>query len=149
MWGVTPDVFLHANEDLDGVSHPAIEKAADLSPTTIGWLADVDRPAGRGQGRPSGRRREGRASPPARRRVWVSNHGGRQLDQRVDCRRRCGRSPRRSATGPRCTSTAASATVGTCSRRCARAPGCVFVGRPALWALATRGAQGVADLLTC
>ena len=24
VWGVTPDVFLHANEDLEGVSHTAI-----------------------------------------------------------------------------------------------------------------------------
>ena len=50
--------------------------------------------------------------------VWVSNHGGRQLDRSDrDRAGRCPRSPTRSATRPRCTSTAGSATGPTCWRR--------------------------------
>ena len=146
VWGVTPDVFLHANEDVDGVSHTAVEKATDLSPDDIGWLADVTGlpVAVKGVLRADDARVAVAAGASA---VWVSNHGGRQLDRSISTA---------AALGPVAEAVGDGAEVfvdgGIRDGRdvlaaLALGADCVFVGRPALWALATRGAQGVADLL--
>jgi 4-hydroxymandelate oxidase len=146
VWGVTPDVFLHANEDLEGVSHTAIEKASDLSPDDVGWLAEVTGlpVVVKGVLRPDDAKVAVAAGASA---VWVSNHGGRQLDRSISTA---------AALGPVAEAVGDSAEVfvdgGIRDGRdvlAALALGarCAFVGRPALWALATRGAQGVADLL--
>jgi 4-hydroxymandelate oxidase len=146
VWGVTPDVFLHANEDIEGVSHTAVEKAADLSPDDIGWLADVTGlpVAVKGVLRADDAKVAVAAGAAA---VWVSNHGGRQLDRSVSTA---------AALRPVAEAVGDSAEVfvdgGIRDGRdvlaaIALGARCAFVGRPALWALATRGAQGVADLL--
>jgi 4-hydroxymandelate oxidase len=147
VWGVTPDVFLHANEDLEGVSHTAIEKATDLSPDDIGWLHDVTGlpVAVKGVLRPDDAKVAVDAGAAA---VWVSNHGGRQLDRTISTA---------AALEPVAEAIADSAEVfvdgGIRDGRAilaalALGARCVFVGRPALWALATRGSQGVADLVS-
>jgi 4-hydroxymandelate oxidase len=146
VWGVTPDVFLHANEDLEGVSHTAIDKATDLSAADIAWLRDVTSlpVVVKGVLRPDDAKIavDGGASA-----VWVSNHGGRQLDRSI---------PTAVALGPVADAVGDTAEVfvdgGIRDGRdvlAALALGarCAFVGRPPLWALATRGAQGIADLL--
>ena len=76
--------------------------------------------------------------------VWVSNHGGRQLDQAVataDCAaggRRRGRRRR-----PRCTSTGECARGRRRAGRAGpRAREAVFLGRPPLYALAADGQDG-------
>jgi isopentenyl diphosphate isomerase/L-lactate dehydrogenase-like FMN-dependent dehydrogenase len=77
----------------------------------------------------------------------VSNHGGRQLDRSISTV---------AALGPVTAAVADAAEVyvdgGIRDGRdllAALALGarCVFIGRPTLWALATRGAEGVTDLL--
>jgi 4-hydroxymandelate oxidase len=146
VWGVTPDVFLHANEDFEGVSHTAIEKASDLSPDDVGWLGEVTGlpVVVKGVLRPDDATVAVAAGAAA---VWVSNHGGRQLDRSISTAE---------ALGPVAEAVGDSAEVfvdgGIRDGRdvlAALALGarCAFVGRPALWALATRGGQGVADLL--
>jgi 4-hydroxymandelate oxidase len=146
VWGVTPDVFLHANEELEGVSHTAVEKAADLSPDDIGWLADLTGlpVAVKGVLRADDAKVAVAAGASA---VWVSNHGGRQLDRSISTA---------AALRPVADAVGDSAEVfvdgGIRDGRdvlAALALGarCAFIGRPALWALATRGGQGVVDLL--
>jgi 4-hydroxymandelate oxidase len=62
--------------------------------------------------------------------VWVSNHGGRQLDY--------------AAAPADCLAAVADAVGGVAAALGARA---VFLGRPALWALATGGTGGVEALV--
>jgi 4-hydroxymandelate oxidase len=146
VWGVTPDVFLHANEDLEGVSHSAIEKATDLAAADIEWLAEVS-------GLPVVLKGVLRADDAlvavdaGASAVWVSNHGGRQLDRSISTAAALG--PVAEAVGDRVEVYVDGGIRDGRDILAALALGarCAFVGRPALWALATRGAQGVADLL--
>ena len=75
--------------------------------------------------------------------VWVSNHGGRQLDYAAATadvprrRRRRGRAPT-----PRCTSTGECAPAGTRWPRSPSGPARCSSGRPPLYALAVDGADG-------
>ena len=90
---------------------------------------DLDRAAGR-QGHPERRRRarRGRAGADA---VVVSNHGGRQLDRApTPLELLPGIVSTLSATGPRCTSTAASSRAVTSSRRSRSAPAPAWWGGP-------------------
>ncbi|MBA3308980.1 MAG: alpha-hydroxy-acid oxidizing protein [Nocardioidaceae bacterium] len=147
VWEMTPAGYLLANLDLDGASADDLEKALDLTPDDVGWLA-------RSTGLPvvvKGVLRADDAALAARAGaagVWVSNHGGRQLDRAlatadalpavgeavagdaevyVDGGIRDGRD-----------SLAALASGATA----------VFVGRPPLWGLCVGGAGGVTQVLT-
>jgi 4-hydroxymandelate oxidase len=146
VWGVTPDVFLHANEDVDGVSHTAVEKATDLSPDDVGWLRDVTGlpVAVKGVLRADDAKVAVAAGASA---VWVSNHGGRQLDRSISTAEALG--PVAEAVGDTAEVFVDGGIRDGRAVLAALALGarCVFVGRPALWALATRGSQGVADLI--
>jgi 4-hydroxymandelate oxidase len=146
VWDATPLDFLHANEDLGGSRHLDVAKARDLVPADIGWLVEV---TGlpvviKGVLRSDDALLGIKAGASA---VWVSNHGGRQLDRSI-------------ATAEALPAVAAAvgdvAEVyvdgGVRSGRdvlAALALGAraVFVGRPALWALSTGGADGVESLL--
>ena len=80
--------------------------------------------------------------------VWVSNHGGRQLDQAAataDCLARA--SWPRWPTPARCTSTGECAPAGTPSPRSRWGARAVFLGRPPVYALAADGPAGVTRLL--
>ena len=80
--------------------------------------------------------------------VYVSNHGGRQLDGSLGhARRAAGASSRRSATAPRCCSTAACGAARTSSRPARSAPAPASSGRPWFMALAAAGEPGVARML--
>jgi 4-hydroxymandelate oxidase len=76
---VAPELF-RANADPDHDEQPGAEKALDLGPHDIGWLADrTGLPVVvKGVLRPADAVRSVQAGASA---VWVSNHGGRQLDR--------------------------------------------------------------------
>ncbi len=80
--------------------------------------------------------------------IWVSNHGGRQLDGALSSAAALPEVA--AAVGEGAVVLADGGVRGGRDVLTALALGAdaVFVGRPALWALADRGADGVADLLT-
>ena len=146
VWDATPVDFLHANEDLPGISHLDVAKARDLVPADIGWLAEVTgQPVVvKGVLRADDALLSVKAGASA---VWVSNHGGRQLDRSL-------------ATAEALPAVAAA--VGDAAEvyvdggvrtgrdvlaALALGARAVFLGRPALWALSTGGADGVETLL--
>ena len=124
-------------------TRPGAEKATDLGPQDVAWLA-------RGTGlpvvvkgvlRPDDARRCVDAGARA---VWVSNHGGRQLDRAAaTAALPRGRGRRRSGRAPRCTSTAGSAPVARAHGAGPRSATGVFLGRLPLYALAADGSAGV------
>jgi 4-hydroxymandelate oxidase len=147
VWGVTPDIFLHANEDQNGVATVDLEKATDLTPDVIGWLHEVTGlpVVVKGVLRADDARRAVDAGAAA---VWVSNHGGRQLDRSIATAH---------ALAPIAEAVGGVAEIyvdgGVRDGRdvlAALALGarCVFLGRLPLWALATRGSAGVAELMS-
>jgi 4-hydroxymandelate oxidase len=154
IWDVVPDEYSLANLDLQDVPDEAIDKAADLTPETIGWLREVTGlpVVVKGLLRGDDARVAVAAGASA---IQVSNHGGRQLDQ---CVATADALPEivdaLSGTGAevyvdggirRAEHVLAALALG------ARA---VFLGRPALWALTAGGesgeggSEGVAQLLT-
>jgi 4-hydroxymandelate oxidase len=148
VWEVTPDDFLHANTDVDlADGRPAsVEKADDLTPDVVGWLAAVTGlpVVVKGVLRGDDAVRAVDAGAAA---VWVSNHGGRQLDQAVATRW---------ALPEVATAVAGSAEVYVDGgirqgidvlAACALGARAVFLGRPALWALTVAGPDGVARLV--
>ncbi len=153
VWDVVPDEFMRANLDATGLPASALDKADDLTPDTIGWLREITGlpVVAKGVLRDDDARTVVAAGAAA---VYVSNHGGRQLDQAV-------------ATADALPPIAA-AVAGTGAevyvdgglRRAehvlaalALGASAVFLGRPVLWALSAGGADGeggsagVADLL--
>jgi 4-hydroxymandelate oxidase len=147
VWDLVEPGWLRVNFPAEMGSDPTRrEKARDLGPQDIAWLADTfDLPVVvKGVLHPADARRCVDAGAAA---VWVSNHGGRQLDQVwssaealpeiVD---EVGEEVEVYVDGGvrRGTHALAAAALG------ARA---VFLGRPALYALAADGSSGVARLL--
>jgi 4-hydroxymandelate oxidase len=146
VWEATDPAWVRAN--YSGVAPPlsAAEKATDLGPHDIAWLADrYQLPVVvKGVLHPADARRCVDAGAAA---VWVSNHGGRQLDRAV---------PTAEALGAVAAeiSGAAEVYVDGGVRRgvhalAAAALGAtaVFLGRPPLYALAADGPDGVTRLL--
>ncbi len=147
VWDVLPPEHLRANIDAD-LSDEALEKATDLTPDSIGWLADVTGlpvlVKGVLRGDDAKRCVDAGAAG-----IIVSNHGGRQLDGAV-------------ATAVALPEVAAA--VGDSGAEVyvdgglrrgehvlsalALGARAVLIGRPALWALAVDGADGVSRLLT-
>ena len=146
VWEVTDPGWLRVN--FDGLAAPltAAEKATDLGPQDIAWLAErYSLPVVvKGVLHPADARRCIDAGAAA---VWVSNHGGRQLDRAVSTvdalaavSAEVGDAAELYVDGGvgRGVHALAAAALG------ARA---VFLGRPALYALAADGSQGVARLV--
>ncbi len=148
VWETVPDDHLMANVAWRGVEDTQLEKAADLTPATIDWLRTATGlpVVVKGVLRADDARECVAAGASA---VWVSNHGGRQLDGAVATAR---------ALRP-----VADALAGTGAElyvdggirtgrhalvALALGATAVFVGRPTLWALAVDGAAGVTRLLT-
>jgi 4-hydroxymandelate oxidase len=79
VWDVIDPAILRANFD-PGYDGPGAEKATDLGPHDLAWLADVSGlpVVVKGVLRADDARRCAQAGVRA---VWVSNHGGRQLDR--------------------------------------------------------------------
>lgn len=146
VWDITPREFMHANEDLDGADHGGVEKDRDLAPAVIAWLAKL---TGlpvviKGVLRPDDASRAVEAGAAA---VWVSNHGGRQLDRSITTA---------AALRDVVTEVGGRAEVyvdgGVRDGRdvlvaLALGARAVFLGRPALWALTVGGSAGVTTLL--
>ncbi len=151
---VVPAEHQRVNIDAAGLPQSAIEHAADLTPDDIGWLHDV---TGlpvivKGVLRGDDARTVAAAGAVA---VWVSNHGGRQLDQSITT------ADALPGIVAALSGTPAEVYVDGGIRKAehvlaalslgARA---VFLGRPVLWALAAGGdvhqggCAGVAHLLT-
>lgn len=146
VWDVIDPGWLRVNFTDPDADPAGLEKAKDLGPQDIAWLANrFGVPVVvKGVLHPADARRCVEAGAAA---VWVSNHGGRQLDRAV---------PTAEALG------AVAAEVGgevevyadggvrsgahvlAATALGARA---VFLGRPALYALAAGGATGVQELL--
>lgn len=146
VWEITTEHFLHANEDMDDATNDDLEKAADLTPDVIGWLGQrTGLPVVvKGVLRPDDARRAVDAGAAA---VWVSNHGGRQLDRAVataDALRRVAAAVGTDAEVYVDGGIRAGLDVLTALALGARA---AFVGRPALWGLTNDGAAGVSGVL--
>ena len=146
VWDVLAPEHLRANIDAD-LTEEALDKAADLTPDSIGWLADVTGlpvlVKGVLRGDDAKRCVEAGAAG-----IIVSNHGGRQLDGAV-------------ATAVALPEVAAAVDgaaevyVDGGLRRgehivsaLALGARAVLIGRPTLWALTVDGADGVQRLLT-
>lgn len=141
VWDVVPEEHLRANLEPGDSA-----KAADLTPDAIGWLhAATGLPVVvKGVLRADDAVTAVDAGAAA---VWVSNHGGRQLDRSVSTATALPEVA--SAVGSRVEvyvdgGVCDGSDVLTALALGARA---VFVGRPALWALTAGGAAGVASLL--
>ncbi len=80
VWEVTDPGLFRVNFDASYADAPAAEKATDLGPHDIGWLAETTGlpVVVKGVLRPDDARRCVQAGAAG---VWVSNHGGRQLDR--------------------------------------------------------------------
>jgi 4-hydroxymandelate oxidase len=152
-YDTVPADFVLINVDKAGVPASALDKADDLTPEAIGWLGGV---TGlpvivKGILRADDARTVAKAGAAA---VWVSNHGGRQLDQAVAT---ADALPEVVAA---VSGTGAEVYVDGGLRRAehvlaalALGANAAFLGRPVLWALTAGGAEGqggesgVAELL--
>lgn len=146
VWDPMPEGHAMANLDLADAVDGDLDKATDLTPETIRWLAEATGlpvvVKGVLRGDDAARAVEAGAAG-----IWVSNHGGRQLDRSIST----------AAALPEVAQAVAGAAevyvdggvrsgldVLTALSLGARA---VFVGRPALWALSVSGSAGVRRLL--
>ncbi|MGD9961759.1 alpha-hydroxy acid oxidase [Nocardioides sp.] len=82
VWETTDPAILRVNAEPDLSEAPGAEKATDLGPHDIGWLAETTGlpVVVKGVLRPDDARRCVQAGAAG---IWVSNHGGRQLDRSV------------------------------------------------------------------
>jgi 4-hydroxymandelate oxidase len=147
VWDVAEAGWVGANAPATvGVDPADREKAMDLGPADIAWLADATGlpVAVKGVLRGDDAQRCVRAGASA---VWVSNHGGRQLD-RVVATARCV-APVRAAVGHAAEVFVDGGVRSGLDVLLAAALGAdaVFVGRPLFHALAAGGADGVTRAL--
>jgi 4-hydroxymandelate oxidase len=148
IWAIAPPEQLHANIDVRGSAEDALAKADDLTPRDITWLAEFSGlpVVVKGVLRADDARACAEAGAAA---VWVSNHGGRQLDLAVPTAHAL---PEVAA---ELADTGVEVYVDGGLRRAehilaalALGARAVFLGRPVLWALAGGGAAAVTSLLT-
>jgi 4-hydroxymandelate oxidase len=145
-WDISPAGFAHANEDRSGASPEALGKALDLSEEAIAWVHEVT-------GLPVVVKGILRADDAVRvvdagaAAVWVSNHGGRQLDRSVATAHAL--RPVAQAVGDRAQVYVDGGVRDGHDVLTALALGAhaVFLGRPPLWALTSGGAQAVRALV--
>ncbi len=147
VWVSTPTGYSHTNVHLAAGSRPVdLTKADDLTPDIIGWLAEVTGlpVVVKGVVRGDDAVRAVDAGAAA---VWVSNHGGRQLDQTVSALSAL--SEVVAAVGDDVEVYVDGGVRRGVDVLIARALGarCAFVGRPALWALTVDGPAGVERLV--
>jgi 4-hydroxymandelate oxidase len=147
VWESTPEEFMHANEDAGVTRHLDVDKARDLVPADIGWLVRLTGlpVVVKGVLRADDALASVAAGASA---VWVSNHGGRQLDRSVstaaalpDVASAVGDSAEVYVDGGVRDGRDVLAALALGARA-------AFLGRPALWALTTGGAEGVAEMLS-
>jgi len=147
VWDVVDPGWLRVNFPPGYGERPGDSKATDLGPQDVHWLAEsTGLPVVvKGVLRPEDARRCVEAGASA---IWVSNHGGRQLDQTAataDCLAdvvaEVGEEAEVYADGGVRTARHALAALALGARA-------VFLGRPVLYALALDGEKGVLRLLT-
>lgn len=147
VWDVVDPAHLRANFADPRLDVPGLEKATDLGPHDIAWLRErFEVPVVvKGVLHPTDARRCVDAGAEA---VWVSNHGGRQLDRALPTAealpavvQQVGSDAEVYVDGGirRGSDVVAALALG------ARA---AFLGRPPLWALSVDGSDGVRRLLT-
>ena len=143
VWDVVDPAWLRANFTEDGA-----EKARDLGPQDVAWLAGrFNVPVVvKGVLHPADARRAVEAGARA---VWVSNHGGRQLDRAVSAADVLGEVAAEVGSLDGAEVYADGGIRSGLDALVARALGAdaVFVGRPVLWGLAAGGADGVRGVL--
>jgi 4-hydroxymandelate oxidase len=154
VWEAVPEAVLRVNIDFRRRPEAALDKADDVTPDTIGWLHDMTGlpVVVKGVLRGDDARTAVTAGAAA---VWVSNHGGRQLDQAIAT------ADALPEVAGALAGTGAEVYVDGGLRRAehilaalALGARAVFLGRPVLWALtaggptATGGCEGVRELLT-
>jgi 4-hydroxymandelate oxidase len=150
VWQVTDPAWVRANFPGEGDEpDPAsAEKARDLGPQDIAWLAGrFDLPVVvKGVLHPHDARR---AIDAGARAVWVSNHGGRQLDRAVATALALGDVVAEVRRSPDIQVYVDGGIRSGIDALVARALGAdaVFVGRPVLWGLAAGGEPGVTRVL--
>jgi 4-hydroxymandelate oxidase len=146
VWESTPEEFMHANEDAGAARHVDVEKARDLVPADIGWLGGLT-------GLPIVVKGVLRADDAlacvaaGASAVWVSNHGGRQLDRSVATAMALPEVASAVGDGAEVYVDGGVRSGRDVLAALALGARAAFLGRPALWALATRGASGVAAML--
>jgi 4-hydroxymandelate oxidase len=146
VWELTEPGWLHVNFPPGYGDLPGHDKAADLGPKDITWLSEVTGlpVVVKGVLRPDDARLCVAAGAQA---VWVSNHGGRQLDHAAataDCVRPVAESVGKQAEVYVDGGLRSGLHVLAALALGARA---AFMGRPPLYALAADGAAGVTQLL--
>ncbi len=109
--------------------------------------ARTDRAADRDQGDPASRRRARGGGPRHRRASSSPTMAAVRSTARSPRSTRCRRSPRRSATSWRSSSTAACAAAATSIKALALGADAVCLGRPYIWGLALEGQAGVETVL--
>lgn len=154
VWDAVPAEFQRTNLNPNGLPEGALDKADDLTPDSIGWLREMTGlpVVVKGILRADDARTAVAAGAAA---VYVSNHGGRQLDQAVAT------ADALPAIAEAVAGTGAEVYVDGGLRRGEHVFGAmalgakaVLLGRPVLWALTaggesgSGGADGVAELIT-
>lgn len=141
--GLIPDAMFGVNLG-EGFDRALAEQAADVTYDDIGWLREISGLPVVVKGVLRGDDARSCAAAGAAG-VWVSNHGGRQLDGAVPTARAL---PEVADAVPEGVEVYADGGVRTgvdVLRALALGARAVFVGRPALWCLATGGADAVAE----
>lgn len=150
VWDVFDPAWVRANFGLDGGEPDpgAGEKARDLGPQDVAWLAGrFDLPVVvKGVLHPADARRAVEAGARA---VWVSNHGGRQLDRAVPTAVALADVVTELEDGPDLQVYVDGGIRSGLDALVARAMGAhaVFLGRPVLWGLSAAGRAGVERVL--
>jgi 4-hydroxymandelate oxidase len=150
VWDVADPSWVRTNFSAPGREpDPATaEKARDLGPQDVAWLAGrFDLPVTvKGVLHPQDARRVVDAGA---RGVWVSNHGGRQLDRTVSTASALGDVAAELGEDPEVQVYVDGGIRSGVDALVARALGAdaVFVGRPVLWGLAAAGREGVVRVL--
>ena len=146
VWDLLEHGWLQTNFPPGYGEAPGHAKATDLGPQDVEWLAEVSGlpVVVKGVLRPDDARRCVEAGAAA---VWVSNHGGRQLDQAAataDCLEAVV-----SEVGDACEVYVDGGvrTAGHAMAALALGARAVFLGRPPVYALASHGPAGVTRLL--
>lgn len=143
VWDVVDPSWVRRNFSEDGA-----EKARDLGPQDVAWLAGrFDVPVVvKGVLHPADARR---AVDAGARAVWVSNHGGRQLDRAVGAPEVLAEITAEVGTDTGVEVYADGGVRSGLDALVARGLGAdaVFLGRPVLWGLAAGGSDGVGQVL--
>ncbi len=146
VWDLVEPGWLRANFDDPGAASAGVpwaaEKAMDLGPQDVAWLAArYELPVVvKGVLRPDDARRCVEAGASA---VWVSNHGGRQLDRALPAAHALEAVVEEVGTDAEVYVDGGVRSAPDVLAALALGARAVFLGRPALWALADDGAAGV------